>query len=463
MKDNLFKRIWNKNFVKATDRLDKFADDIGGLQGHFSWKKFDKNKNLIGESGVHNDITNLSKSTVIRLLAQGMPKYRTTAIDPTKYKISRMRFGNASYKNPINTGYNFGGVNNEDMEFAKKLYYYDSTENVYRPNENNGIGKNSITNFKSAGGKISTAFSSDASSIIKREFYTADAYKADPPTNNYAYPSDKFGSLAIGSVSIPIDKTSVYFSYLNIYSNEAKLYPPAHNSLKVTLRFFNLGNSTNYTQIFTSSDIDKKIYNRSLTGNIFTSNIPNNDTNFITNNQLSLVYDNNLQLWKIMFTLKDNYLTQNFTNNTAKILGRITIEYNVGQYNIINSIVPRTGVNSGSPSNRFTSEDYYSMVSSVYDSSPTDFIDDYSVIFSSIMNVDQGNGQAGNNLPVIYTEAYLFNDLDDLFSSITYPLFPIGVDNEYNSSNITDLNASRAFIKTSNDAYLFQWTIKALI
>jgi hypothetical protein len=125
--------------------------------------------------------------------------------------------------------------------------------------------------------------------------------------------------------------------------------------------------------------------------------------------------------------------------------------------------VPRTGVNSGSPSNRFTSEDYYSMVSSVYDSSPTDFIDDYSVIFSSIMNVDQGNGQAGNNLPVIYTEAYLFNDLDDLFSSITYPLFPIGVDNEYNSSNITDLNASRAFIKTSNDAYLFQWTIKALI
>jgi hypothetical protein len=462
MKDNLFKRIWNKNFVKATDKLDKFADDIGGLQGHFSWKKFNKNNQMIGESGIHNDITNLSKSTVIRLLAQGMPKYRTTIIDPTKYKISRMRFGNASYKD--NNNYNLGGVKNEDMEFVKKLYYYDSTENVYRPNENNGIGKDNANNFKSAGGKISNVFLSDVNSIIKKEFYTSEAYRDNSLlVDNYSYPSDKFGSLSVGNVSIPIDKTSIYFSYLNTYSNEAKLYPPAHNSLKITLRFFNLGNNTNYTQVFAPSDIDKKIYNRSLTGNIFTSNIPNNDTNYITNNQVTLTYDNNLQLWKIMFTLKDNYLTQNFTNNTAKVLGRITIEYNIGQYNIINSIIPRNGINAGSSVNRFSSEDYYNMVSSVYDSSPTDFIDDYSVIFSSIMNVDQGNGQAGNSLPVIYTEAYLFNELDDLFSSITYPLFPIGVDNEYNSSNITDLNASRAFIKTSNDAYLFQWTIKALI
>lgn len=39
MKDNLFKRIWNKNFVKANDKIDKFADDIGGLKGYFSWKK----------------------------------------------------------------------------------------------------------------------------------------------------------------------------------------------------------------------------------------------------------------------------------------------------------------------------------------------------------------------------------------------------------------------------------------
>ena len=459
MKDNFFKKIWNRNFVKGTDKLDKFSDDVGGLRGYFSWKKLDKNNNIIQESGIHNDITNLSKSTVIRLLAQGTPKFRTQVIDPARYKISRMRFGNASYKN--NTGYNFGGVKNEDMEFAKKLYYYDSTENVYRPNENNGIGKNNITNFKSAGGKISTAFSSDSASIIKKEFYTAEAYKDNDLTqNNYLYPSDKFGSINIGSVNIPIDKSSIYFSYLNIYSNEARLYPPAHNTLKITLRFFNLANSTNYAEVFTSSDVDKIIYNRSLTGNIFTSSSP---SNFIQNNQIVLIYDSNLQLWKIKFDLSSSYLDQNFTNNTATILGRITIEYNIGKYNIINSIVPKTGANSGSSTNRFTSDDYYAMVNAVYDSSPTDFIDDYSVIFSSIMNVDQGNGQAGNSLPIIYTEAYLFNDLDDLFSSITYPLFPLGVDNEYNSSNITDANASRAFIKTANDAYLFQWTIKALI
>ena len=463
MKDNLFKKIWNKNFVKANDKLDRFADDIGGLKGYFSWKKFDKNNNLLTESGIHNDITNLSKSTVIRLLAQGMPKYRTQAIDPAKYKISRMRFGNASYKD--NVGYNYGGVKSEDMEFAKKLYYYNNTENVYRPNENDGIGKGSLSKFKSAGGKIGPIFSSDANSIIKKQFYVADAYKNDNFSgDSYIYPADKFGNLSVGNVNIPIDKNSIYFSYLNIYSNEAKIYPPSHNTLKINLTFFDLANNDDYNINFISSDIEKKIYNRSLTGNIFLSDMLITDTrNFIKDNQLVFIYDNNLQLWKINFSLNENYFLQNFTNNTAKVLGRIEIEYNIGKYNIINSIVPRVETNSGSSINRFISEDYYPMVSAVYDSSPTDFVDDYGVIFSSIMNVDQGNGQTGSNLPVIYTEAYLFNELDDLFSSITYPLFPIGIDNEYNSSNITDLNASRAFIKTQNDAYLFQWTIKALI
>lgn len=463
MKDNLFKKIWNKNFTKASEKLDHFSDDIGGLRGFFSWKKFDAKNNLLAESNQHNDITNLSKSTVIRLLAQGMPKYRNQIIDPTKYKISRMRFGNASYKD--NIGYNYGGVKDEDMEFVKKLYYYNNSENVYRPNENDGLGRNNIPNFKSAGGKTSNVFASDSNSIIKKEFYVSETFKDTTKLeDNYLYPADKFGSLSVGNVSIPIDKNSIYFSYLNTYSGEARLYPPSHNTLKVFLTFFDLSNNTNYKVSFISSEIEKKIYNRSLSGNIFLSDLSVTDgRNYIKDNQLSLVYDNNLQLWKINFSLNENYYLQNFTNNSAKILGRIGIEYNIGKYNIINSIVPTVGVNNGSTFNRFASQDYYSLVSSVYDSSPTDFVDDYSVIFSSIMNVDQGNGQAGSNSPVIYTEAYLFNELDDLFSSITYPLFPIGVDNEYNSSNTVDMNASRAFIKTSSDAYLFQWTIKALI
>ena len=454
---NLFKKIWNKNFVKASDKLDKFSDDVGGLRGYFSWKKMNKDNQVIAESGIHNDITNLSKSTVIRLLAQGMPKYRTQVIDPLKYKISRMRFGNASYKN--NTGYNFGGVKDEDMEFAKKLYYYDNTENVFRPNENDGKGKNKITNFKSAGGRVSAdPFESDSNSLIKKEFYMAEGYKSSSQIDNFLYPSDKFGNLSLGTVTIPIDKSSSYFSYLNTYSNEARLYPPAHNTLKIVLTFFNISNNTPFNETFSSTIIDKKIYSRNLTGNTFTSDIA---SNYIKDNELILVYDNSLQLWKIRFVLSDKYLS----NNASIALGRVSIEYHIGKYNIINSIIPKTGINTGSSTNRFASEDYYSLVNSVYDSSPTDFVDDYSVIFSSIMNVDQGNGEAGigNNLPVIYTEAYLFNDLDDLFSSITYPIFPLGIDNEYNSSNINDLSLSRAFIKTNSDAYLFQWTIKALI
>lgn len=457
MKDNLFKRIWNKNFVKGTDKLDRFADDIGGLKGHFSWKKIDRNNNIIQESDFHNDITNLSKSTVIRLLAQGMPKYRNQTIDPTKYKISRMRFGNASYKIG---NYNYGG-SSVDNNISKKLFYYDSTEHVFRPNENNGIGKNNALNFKSAGGKSDgSTISSSITSLVKKEFYTADAFKSNSGTDNYLYPSDKFGIINSGSISIPIDKALSYFAYLNSYSEEAKLYPPAHDTLKVTLTFFNLANNNAETAIiFTSSEIDRKIYSRNLLGNDLTGSVSNN---FITDNKINIVYDNNLELWKIGFNLTSTYLNQNFTNNTANVLGRITIEYNIGKYNIINSIIPKTGINTGSIQNRFASEDYYVMVNNVYDSSPTDFIDDYSVNFSSIMNIDQGNGQAGSTLPVIYTEAYLFNEMDDLFSSIIYTDFPVENNNQYNGDTSSS-SLSRAFIKTNNDAYLFQWTIKALI
>ena len=457
MKDNLFKRIWNKNFVKGTDKLDRFSDDIGGLRGHFSWKKIDRNNNILQESDFHNDITNLSKSTVIRLLAQGMPKYRNQTIDPTKYKISRMRFGNASYKVGV---YNYGG-SSIDNNISKKLFYYDSTEHVFRPNQNNGIGKNGALNFKSAGGKSDgSTISSSITSPVKKEFYTADAFKSNSATDNYLYPSDKFGVINLGSIVIPIDKSLTYFSYLNSYSEEAKLYPPAHDTLKVTLTFFNLANNNASSNvIFTSSDIDRKIYSRNLLGNGFLGSTNNN---FIIDNTLKLTFDNNLDLWKINFGLTSSYLTQNFTNNTATVLGRITVEYNIGKYNIINSIIPKTGINAGSIQSRFTSDDYYTMVNNVYDSSPTDFIDDYSVNFSSIMNIDQGNGQTGSTLPVIYTEAYLFNDMDDLFSSIIYTDFPVENNNQYNGDTSSS-SLSRAFIKTNNDAYLFQWTIKALI
>jgi hypothetical protein len=453
MKDNLFKRIWNKNFIKANDKIDKFADDIGGLRGYFKWKKLDKNNNIIAESNQHNDITNLSKSTVIRLLAQGLPKYRTQIVDPTKYKISRMRFGNASYK--INN-YNYGGVKDEDMEFVKKLYYYDNTENVFRPNENDGIGSGNKNNFKAAGGNLNQKIASDSGSLIRKDFYMAEPYKDNIYlNNNYLYPADKFGNINLGGVNIPIDKTSTYFNYLNLYSAEAKLYPPAHDTLKITLTFFNVSTSTSVaTEVFSSSEIEKKIYNRSLVGNVFISQTP---SSYVLNNQLNLIYDNNLQLWQIKFNLNNNYLSQ-----TAVALGRIRIEYCIGKYNIINSVIPKIGVNNGSSINRFTSDDYYSLVSYVYDSSPTDFVDDYSVIFSSIMNVDQGNGAIGNNLPVIYTEAFLFNEMDDLFSSITYDQFPLDNNNEYNGDASSN-SLSRAFIKTFDDAYLFQWTIKALL
>ena len=461
MKDNLFKKIWNKNFVKGNEKLDKFSDDVGGLKGHFSWKKLDKNNNIIGESGIHNDITNLSKSTVIRLLAQGTPKYRNQIIDPAKYKISRMRFGNASYK--VNN-YNYGGVKDEDLSFSKKMYYYDNTEQVFRPNENDGVGKNGIKNFKCAGGKAPSlsvgAISSSSQSIIRKDFYINENYKDDTLlTDNEIYSSDKFGNISSGIINIPIDKSLKYFSYLNTFSSEAKLYPPSHDTLKITLTYFDSTNNISFTEVFESTQLEKIIYNRSLTGNFIPSS---NSSGFInTDNQadvIKLVYDNNLQLWRIIFNLNSSY----FTNNTSRILGRIRIQYEIGKYNVINSIIPKTGVNSGSSINRFTAEDYYPLVSSIYDSSPTDFIDDYSVIFSSIMNVDQGNGEVGNSLPVIYTEAYLFNDLDDLFSSITYSQFPTDNNNEYNGDT-SNTSLSRAFIKTNSDAYLFQWTIKALI
>jgi hypothetical protein len=65
------------------------------------------------------------------------------------------------------------------------------------------------------------------------------------------------------------------------------------------------------------------------------------------------------------------------------------------------------------------------------------------------MSQTQGNGSSG--LPVHYTEAFLFNGEDDLFSIIRFPYF----------NGIT--TSPKGFSKSDQFSYLISWTIKSIV
>ena len=87
---NLFQKIWSKNFKKGQESIDKFSEDIGGLEGVFSYTPI-VNGIKGNPTSIKNTITHLSKSTVIRLLAQGASSTYRGTLSPTDFKISKMK------------------------------------------------------------------------------------------------------------------------------------------------------------------------------------------------------------------------------------------------------------------------------------------------------------------------------------------------------------------------------------
>jgi hypothetical protein len=409
---NLFKKIWNKNFIKGKEPIDKFSEDIGGLAGEFKWIKY-QNGVQVDTFSFHNEITSLSKSTVIRLLAQGTSSWRGT-IDPTQYKISRMRFGNAPYtSNNFAYGTDLG------------LYYYDLLEPVYRPN------LTSSSSYSPAGGRFPLATpGAPAGSTGPININSASNVSSGPIL------ASTYGNTWTANKVIPIAITSNIFGSAIVDSDR----PPSHKKLLVEFL-----NSTG--NVIASLNFNT-IYSRDTNGNL---PIVNSGSSYLNSsaNAHKIYYNyptgaDTKGYWTVQFTLG---------TGTVSNITSFRITFPSGYYNMVNSVVPKTGYNFGTgvAATRFplsSGIDYYSTVSAVYNNSTgSSFIDDYSATFSVTMAQNEGNGSSGLN--VYYTEAFLFNSRDDLFSIIRFP-FPSD-------------STPKGFEKNAASSYLISWTIKSIL
>jgi len=426
-RESLFTKIWKKHQKKGENPA-KLAEDLGMLKGLFSFKKYDPKTGLIlFESQKYNTLTNQSKSTLIRLISQGESPWLGT-IDPTELKISRMRFGN------------------HDGATASRLNYYKLDETGgYENGETNKPTATRPNNPLPQSGEVDPDFAGGKSG------------KQEIPGANTTVDSilDAYDS---HWVSGP-DDTKVY-TIPTLAAGTGYIHPPSHETLVV--KFYK--DSSLIETLTFGEDGDGVVYTRSRLGipptKITTETgedpiIPPNEggerdgggettideTNEANcNTRLFYDYTTGSTGWKLKVEEIDY---------PEGAYDRIDFSYEVGKYNVINSIIPREGYNIGYGITNLTryqgSLDYYSTIGDPeYRDSADDFIDDYAVTFSVNMTGPYGNGETDVNQDeyIRYTEAFLFNELDDMFSLVILP---------------------NPFDKNEGSAYYISWSILAPI
>lgn len=433
---NLFQKIWNKNFKKGKEPLDKFAEDIGGLRGEFSWTKI-VNGVPVENKSFKNTITNLSKSNVIRLLAQGANSPYKGTLNPSDFRLSKMRFGNSIYSSYNTTE-------------EKELSYYDPLELSSRSNNTDidlvtfpTLASNQL--YKVAGGRWPSG-------------YTAQTInKGVLPKDSGSEVSSSFTGIFSGASSFTI---SIPDSHKN-QPTLKNLRPPSHKTLKVIIKDVSNNELSRVEFVSqylrTSGGVSATVISGAAAGGagysagaLFVNS---------TLNDHKLIYDSTLKLWTVTISYPSG-----FSPALKALINSASVEYEVGKYNIIKSIVPKTSFNNGS----FSTSDlnFYPITSSAIslsDSPSISFIDDYSATFSTTMNTSEGNGiqdsgdPTASLWPVVYTEAFLFNELDDLFSIIRFEQ-----PSPFNSLTPPP-GAAVGFAKDSTAAFLIQWSIRSLL
>lgn len=416
---NLFKKIFLKHLHKGQEPISKLVDDVGPLSGIINVKGHDIRTGKI----IHNEIqdnllVNLSKSNVIRLIGQETSPW-LGAMTSSDQKITRMRFGN------------------NDGVAAAATNYYDINEPSYREN-NPSLGGNVTSNFPGGKntGSTTSKIASEALSDIDTSYAVAGNYTAGPN-------STKIFTVSSGSgTSYPSDSR-----------------PPAHGSFTVKLH---TGDPTTTgvleeTIVFAATNVQ---YTRVSTGNPPSKITTVSATEFISTpitrpDSPNYSYDDPITGTKLYYDYTTGSSGWKFMlEETAASLAAgdyynyIQQEFQKGTYNVINSIVPRDGYNSGAGttiSTRYTDNtagDYYPILAGVeYRDSADADVDDVSVTFSASMPGSYGNGEtSGTSDSIHYEEAFLFNDNDDLFSMIA-------------------LNTP--FSKDENSAFFISWTIAA--
>lgn len=423
--NNLFKQIWKNNFKKL-EKPQKLADDMGPMRGIVHIKEYDPATGLIiKDHGQHNSLVNQSKSNLIRLISQGQSPW-LGAIDPTQLKISKMRFGN-----------------NNPTDDLSPLLYYDISEPTYRGNipidpggtgphyPGGNSGQDAIT--YEANSLVSNKIDSSNGQLIGTNIYAFNILGANNEllTTNPPAHDTLCVTLYVGSAPGTV-RERIWF-YDPTGSAEFMTYPRA--ALKpYKVETYSAGNVESDAIVATG-------------GASWASRVPNPDPLLAdwyqffflpaTTSSTYLYYDYVTSCWRLQL---ENLASRTYTY--------VQFDYKRGTKNVINSIVPRLGNNKGlgtTLTSRYTNSsagDYYPILSSLeYRDCDTSFIDDYSVTFSVNMSGQYGNGDITDPTHFIqYTEAFLFNERDDMFSA---------------------LFLTTPFAKNAQSAFYISWTILA--
>lgn len=397
---SLFKKIFLKNLKKARSHKDlqKLTDDIGKPQGVVTITGTNVETGKVVHHEIQrNQLTALSKSNIIRLISQGTSPW-IGAIDPADLVISKMRFSNQQ------TG---------DLPPDWDVYYYDLSEASSRSITGDYPGGNGALGV---GGTLP----GEASASV---------------VDNFALTDPRVTTLTNGN------------KLVTIFNQER---PPGHGTLVVKLHTGNpatpVETITFATEPYTrgsSGTAPSEI--TSATGFVSTPdgvralNVPYSVMPGDTETKLLYDFTSGSAGWKLL--IEEVAAPAAYTE--------IQLEYQTGAQNIINGIVPRSGVNSGTGVtllDRYGSSggDSYSIGNNIeYRSSDTGFIDDFAVTFSVTMSGPDGNGDLPTTAPtadITYTSAFLHCENDDLFSAISL---------------------TTPFSKDETTSYLIQWSLLA--
>lgn len=464
---NLFRKIFLKNLEKGKE-LNKLADDIGDLRGVFSYKKFTKGR-LVDEQTVKNALTNQSKTALIRLISQNISPW-TGQINPASYKISKMRFGNFNwfdYNYPYFSGTILPNALNPTLaEPNPSLFYYDISEPSYRPKYTPTPGP---AVFGAASNKqvirnntTQVTYGVEGTTTGKPvAIYNPNIGDVYNPSSNALYANHPSRPPTHFSVFVDIlDNTGNLLERITFYSTYDRRNTgilPTKISTRVNMPLPIPANALiTHSNGRANSTIGGTLETIDTTGTFlgvsyaslgYIADAGPNNFNFVNTGITSsttktrLFYDYKEGSgggWKIQLDEKWEGTTRNYA--------KVVIWYTLGGFNVINSIVPIQGANSGSGTNllaRYGSSvgDSYAITQVQYQaSSNTSFVDDNLVTFSANIPADAGNNNGVNANPVEYTEAFLMMQNDDMFSVI-------------------QLTPAQRFTKTIDDAYFMSWSI----
>lgn len=459
-KFNTFRNIFNRNLKSGKTPLTKLADDVpmDGFKGRMMLQRIDKFGDVVERREVSNELTNLSKSTFIRLLAQSASPWRG-AINPDDYKIDRIRFGNAQkakYSTVVDLVTRIKEIQAIGLSSEQKaLHYYDINGASSRPGAPVSI--------------VPVETLSDAELIA--------AYNRG--NKNTAINGSSFSFQILRSAStqgINNDSAQPTRIYNPNFGTTGDALPFSHGTLKVDL-VNSLG------QVIERIVFGQSQYVRSITGNLPTAIYVKvgNEPGISTPNNIAFqtgTFQGNPALpnytpdlfdiagdWKKRLVAPASTFTKLFfdfdkdqndnwggwkilideINPNSPGYTAIHPKFEVGRYNVINSIVPRKGTNKDqgiTTLNRYniSTQDFYSIGANKnykLDGQGI-FVDDWSIDFSIFMPTDEGNADG----TVKYTEAFLQSKNNDIFSMIQLPV-------------------PQQFNKTVEDSYLITWSISA--